>query len=146
HVETGALDLACGGTNSSTFIVDAGTTVNFGLGSYNLAATSSVSGDGTVSVAPGGATTTAGGVNWAGGTLNVLGYYNVSNTVIPSGTINFASDAATTTLNLRSDYNDGTLTGIGNLTVTAAATWSGGVMTGKGQTDFEGRLLLGGGD
>src|SRR5439155_9001136 len=103
HVESGTLDLACGGSGSGSFVVDAGTTLNFGAGTYNLTSTSSVTGAGTVSVAPGSASTTAGGMNWSGGTLNVLGSYNVNNTFIPSGAINFNSDASTPTLSLSSD-------------------------------------------
>src|SRR5438132_6074614 len=104
--------------NSSTSTAAESTTLTLHDALPILTAGSSLTGDGTVSVAAGSASTTAGGVNWAGGTLNVLGAYDVADTNISSGTINFINDATTTDLRLSSDYNDGVLGGSGILTVT----------------------------
>src|SRR5207237_2322958 len=67
HVQSGTLDIACGGSGSGSFLVDAGTMLNFGRDSYDLSVASSVAGAGTVSVGGGSASTIAGGVNWGGG-------------------------------------------------------------------------------
>src|SRR5262249_53270193 len=109
HVESGTLDIACVGTADGSFLVDAGATLNFGRDTYNLTPASSLTGEGTVNVTTGGASTTAGGLSWGGGTLNIFGTYDVNHTVIPSGTINFNSAASTTDLGLSS----GTLAGSG---------------------------------
>ncbi len=150
HVMAGTLRLNGGGTDTGTYAIDAGTTLDFGGGARALNAGSSVTGAGTLLVSGGttnvnavfGATTTtisggtanfnanvtgAGTVTVSGGTANVNAGYGATTTTISAGPANFNDGAHTTgTLNL----TGGMLGGTGNLAVTTGGTWSGGALSG----------------
>jgi Bacterial Ig domain/Calx-beta domain/Lamin Tail Domain/RTX calcium-binding nonapeptide repeat (4 copies) len=120
QVETGTLRFNSGdGPNSSTgtFVVPAA--LDFSGGTYDLAATSTINGTGTVL--------------FTNGPVNLSGTYDVATTTIAGGTAAFEAPSSNTdVLNLVS----GSLTGGGRLTLEgpAASTWSGGTMTSVGTT------------
>jgi hypothetical protein len=111
NVTSGTLSLAGGGTDSGTFAVAAGATLNFFFdffgGYHNLTADSVVSGAGSVTV--------------TGGTVDVGGTYDVTGgtTVGSSGTANFLNDASTGALS-----NSGTLTIASGVTLTVSGNYT----------------------
>ena len=117
QVQSGTLSFTRGGTSSGNFDVDAGQTLNFGGGTHSLDGSSSVTG--------------AGNVSFSSGTTNIAGSYTpTGNTIINSGTVNFDITVSVPTVT----FNDGTLSGSGELTVTSALNWSDGTMSGSGKT------------
>ena len=131
-VNSGELSIQGDGTDStaSPITVAAGATLDFGGGTYTIAASSGISGVGS------------GVASFSSGTVNDDGSYNVTGTtVIPAGTLNYSGAAAATTGTLNLD--GGTLTGPSVFTVTGATTWNGGTISGSGVTNAEGGLTLG---
>ena len=130
QANSGTLALTNGGTSTGSFTAADLATLNFGGGTHNLNAGSSVSGAGTI--------------GFSGGTTNLAGLANTYNvtgrTLINGGTANFNSAATTGTLELSS----GILAGSGTLTVSGLTTWSGGEMSGTGTTQANGGLTLNG--
>lgn len=126
EVQAGMLRLA-GGTAGGSFVVAAGTTLDFG-GNTTLNGSSSVTGAGTVSFSNG--TTTVGGAYNLSGTTRVVG-----------GTASLNQNATSTgTLTL----SGGSLAGLGDITVTGMLTWTGGAMRGPGRTVALGGLAISG--
>src|SRR5271166_2288772 len=131
-VNSGELAIQGGGTDStaSPITVAAAGTLDFGGGTYAIAASSGISGVG------------AGVASFSGGTVNDAGSYNVTGTTVTlGGTLNYSGAAAATTSTLNLD--GGTLTGSGTLTVSGQTSWTGGTMSGPGVTNAEGGLTLG---
>jgi hypothetical protein len=140
NVQRGTLVLSAGGDSTGSMTVASGTTLQFAdpanrsiTGTvYTLASSSSIAGAGTVEV---GTTSTLFGDM---STLNLLGSYTVTNTLIDSGTANFVADTTIEAMTFRR----GTLTGPGNLTVTRLLNWIAGTMTGGGTTTSTGGLAF----
>ena len=153
-VNSGELSIQGGGTDStaSPMTIAAAATLDFGGGTYTIAASSGISGVGS------------GVASFSGATVNDAGSYSVTGTtVIPGGTANLTGSIASVgatvsipggTLNLSGTgsaplptttltLSGGTLTGSNTLTVTGATTWNGGTMSGSGVTNAEGGLTLG---
>ena len=137
EVKTGTLKLIKDGNASGNFNVSLGATLEFGGGTHTLDGSSSLS--------------SAGSVTFTGAIVNFSGSYPLTgNTTISGGTVNF--DSAVTiafslftlnsgTVNFNAAviipsviFNDGTLSGSGELTVTTALNWSDGTMSGSGKT------------
>jgi hypothetical protein len=135
EVQAGTLNLAGGGDGTGSMSVSVGAILQFsGFFVYNLHASSSVDGAGTVQfTAP-----SLIGTNNA----TVAGSYTVASTVISAGSINFASDVAVSELTL----SGGALTGAGDLTVTNLLNWTGGAMSGPGRTIITNSMKAGGGN
>ncbi len=117
-VESGTLRLAGGGTSTGAYAVAAGDTLDFGGGTHALTASSSVTGQGTVT--------------FSGGTVNVAGGYAPSGvSEVRGGTANFNGTAGPAGgLTLAS----GTLGGSGLLTLAGPLTWTGGGIKGGAGT------------
>ena len=133
-VQAGDLWLVAGGTHTGDFSLAAGSTLWLN-GTHSFAATSDVSGAGTVNV--------------YGGTTNFNGQLSASNNLLVSGgTVNFNSATIAGTIHVAggtANFNNttivdeltmssGMLSGAGNVTFTGASTWTGGTMSGAGQT------------
>jgi RHS repeat-associated protein len=129
QVQSGALSLQGGGSDSGAFTAATGGTLDFGGGTHTLLASSSVSVDGTVS--------------FSGGTTDMDGsYQGTGTTAFHGGIANFNAAATTGRLNL----SLGTLGGSADLTVTGASVWIDGTMSGTGSTTAQGGLVLGAAD
>ncbi len=148
-VQVGNLDLYGPGTSSGSFTAAPGATLRFHA-DHALLNTATVSATGTVQV--------------TGGTVNVDGTYNVSGVTQVTGGVLILNPAANVqnmgslisidgsgTLNLTNQSlstpvitlaSNGTLTGTGVLTVTDVLTWTGGIMSGAGQTVTTNRLVI----
>ena len=138
-------------TSTGAFTAASGTTLQFGGGTHDLQAGSSVSGAGTV--------------DFNAGVVNVNGTYNVTGSTTATGaaltmnptailtslgtnvsvsggtvTLNSGEALSATTLSL----TGGTLGGNDSITVSGATTWSGGTMTGAGTTVAQGGLTING--
>ncbi|MBA3963745.1 MAG: S-layer family protein, partial [Chthoniobacterales bacterium] len=148
NVQTGSLTLGGGdsGNTTGSFNISSGATLHFSS-DFNLAATSLVSGAGTM--------------DFNSGTVDIAGTYNVTGTSSFSGaTVNFNSpitslgalsitsgaalfnsnNVTVPTINLS---GGGTLGGtIAQVTSTGLLTWSGGTMSGTGVTNANGGILI----
>ena len=118
-VQVGTASFGLGGTSTGSWVAAAPATLQFGGGTHNLNAGSSVSG-GTVLV--------------SNGTLNSAGTYNVADTQITAGTADFSAAANTGTLDLGAGNSGGTLRGSADVTVSGLTRWFSGTMTGSGKT------------
>lgn len=134
NVTAGTVELTGISTLSGTVAVATPGTLKFNGSSFALDATSAVSGDGIV--------------EFAAGTVTVNGTYAVTGTSmhITGGTVNFentGTPATTTGLTMSA----GTLGGAGQFRVSTTLDWTGGTMTGIGETWLEatGSATLGGG-
>src|SRR5262249_51701272 len=129
-VETGTLALAGDGINSATFKVAAGATLNFTNGTYTLGAGSPLTRPGTVLFG------TPGQESPSFNNTTLSGAYDVGDTTIAGGTVNFTYDITLPRLT----FSGGTVTGAGNVTVAGLLTWKAGTMTGTGHTVAEGGI------
>ena len=111
------MQLEAGGTHTGDFSIAAGSTLWLD-GTHSFAATSDITGAGTVNVV--GGTTTFNGQLSASGTLRSSAAGRRTSTARPP---------AAAWLCRR-----GTLGGTGNVTFAGASTWTGGTMSGSGQT------------
>jgi hypothetical protein len=73
-------------------------------------------------------------------TLNTAGNVSVTNLTVGGGTVNVSGALSVNSLAL-----NGTLTGPGNVTVNGGFVWTGGGLSGTGQTFLEGTSTLSGG-
>src|SRR5262249_43230222 len=144
----GKLDLSGGGTHTGSFDV-AGATLEFGGGTHNLSAASSVSG--TAIVVSGGSGTFGGEYGVTGRTLVSRGTAELSGSVtsvgalaISGGTANLSNTQGTLTVPTLMLANTGVLTGSTMLTVTGMTEWMGGTMSGAGITNTSGGLTMSG--
>jgi len=144
EILSGTLRLDQGGTNSGTFDLGTGTTLNlsagiFPPGTFSSTAASSISGAGHLTVS-GGTANLAGLVNlsgtntFSGGTANLTGnYICTNNTMTLSGGIaNFSGTGLVTPSVV--DLSSGVLGGSGLVTVASQMSWTGGTMSGSGRT------------
>jgi RHS repeat-associated protein len=116
-LQQGTMSLQGGGSSSGSVTVEALGRLDFQT-TYALAASSSVTGQGTVSFGQSNAKT-------------VAGTYSVGNTTVTGGEADFNSAATTGTLSL----SNGTLGGTGTFTVSSgSSSWTGGTMSGAGTT------------
>jgi hypothetical protein len=139
EIDSGTFLMAVNGSSAGAVEVAAGATLSvggsvYGTTTYTFAAGSTVEGPGTVTFAQG---TGSGAMT----TEQLLGAYNVGNTVVTGGTVNFFGHATTGTMTL----SGGTLGGSGTVTVTGLLTWTGGDMRDAGRTVAGGGLVLSGG-
>jgi hypothetical protein len=136
---SGTLDLAGGGISGGTFLADSGAALEFGGGPHFLTATSSVSGDGTVifdsETFNGLSMTITGSYNVAGTTT-----FRASDSPFAFPPVEFDQNATMGTLNL----TNGTLTGVGDVTVTGTFNWTGGTLSGLGNLIVSGNMTLSG--
>jgi len=134
-VQGGMLRLE-GGMNSSAMQVTGAGTLTLAA-SYTHAAGSSLSGGGTVTFIlgthsfPAGTFLPTGPVNFNGGTITINNTFTPSALAL-SGAAVVNLNASVSSANLT--MSAGMLSGSGDLTVTGAADWTGGTMSGSGQT------------
>ena len=140
NAESGTLDLTGGGSSAGTMQAESGATLQFGGGTFTLAAGSQFNDAGNLTVSAGTLTTNASDVMSVGGALTVDGTLNLNNAISPSsvtigsgGTLNANAAVSTSSLTLT---GGGTQTGSGNVTVTGSLAWSstGSTMSGSGVT------------
>ena len=140
NAESGTLDLTGGGSSAGTMQAEFGATLQFGGGTFTLAAGSQFNDAGNLTVSAGTLTTNASDVMSVGGALTVDGTLNLNNAISPSsvtigsgGTLNANAAVSTSSLTLT---GGGTQTGSGNVTVTGSLAWSstGSTMSGSGAT------------
>lgn len=140
-VQAGTLGIDGGGTQSGDFTVAAGATLRFGGGSaaHSLAATSDISGggslllNGSAGFASAG-TVDVGATSVAAGTQNFTGAsFNTGSLSITGGTLSLSTSAAATA-GAYTQSTGGSLGGSGNLVVSGSAAWTGGSMGGTGTT------------
>ena len=119
QVQSGTLDLSTAGssTNTGSFTVSGGATLDFG-GS----ATRTISGP----------ITGGGALLFSAGTTTLTGTYSISNTTISGATVNFNQAATQNFANLT--MNSGTIAGSANLNITTLFDLNSGTMTGGGTT------------
>ena len=130
EVNTGTLGLNGGGASTGGFTVAPGTILGFGTGTHELNTGATVGGAGTVRVATGttnvnsGAAVTIDTLALASGRLNAF----VSSVVHPTS------------------YNQtgGTLGGDGTVSISGAATWTGGIMTDTGIFNVDSTMEISG--
>ena len=116
-VLSGTVELNGGGTGSGTFTVTGGESrIQFSNATYNLAEGSQVRGDGVI--------------EFVSGRVNIDGSYDVSTTRIIGGNAFFNLAAQTDTLMQSNGSQDGSAA----LTVITAMNWTGGILSGTGQT------------
>jgi|GEM_PF-6410610 len=133
-LSSGKLALWGGGSESSGFTGQAGTTLEFG-GTYTFTAAATVTGDLNVQVSGSadypGNLITAGTVQFIYfGTWSIEGQFSASQlSCVDGGTLNL-NGPSTTTLNMA----NATLGGSGNLTLDGTSTWTSGIMNGTGTT------------
>lgn len=139
--------LGGGGAQMGTITVPAGATLNYAGGTFTASSPSSITGAGTLLVS--GGTANLGGIvnvsgtnSFTGGTANLDGNYTcVGNTLLTfaGGTANFdgSGTIAPNNLNL-----NGTLGGGNTVTVSSAMNWTGGTMTGSGNTIIQPGAIL----
>jgi YD repeat-containing protein len=125
-VQSATMTLDDGGTGTGTFKAEAGATLAFGLGTYDLNTGSILTGAGTVDC-------TNGTVN-----LNGADTTGIATIQLDGGTLNLNIDVPLQNLTI----NSGSLTGTGNASVSGLLTWAGGTMSGSGQTVANGGLQL----
>jgi len=148
-VQAGTLSLSGGGTSSGTFTGSA--TLQFGGGTSDLQAASSISiptvvvSAGTVNL--GGSYNATSATTVSGGTANFSPTGTVSSVggslTISSGVANFSSGEAINTTTL--SFSGGTLSGTDTVTVSGLTTWTSGTMTGAGTTNANGGIAMSGG-
>ncbi len=129
EVASGKLVFDGGGTlgGTGTLVADPNTTLGFGGGTFQVAATSGIAG--------------AGDVEFRAGTVTIDGTYGVTGTtLIDGGTAAFDGDASSASAAI----SVGVLTGPGSFTVSNAMTWTGGTMSGPGTTVALGTLAISG--
>jgi hypothetical protein len=137
EVQAGSLGMDSGGAHTGDFTVAAAGNVRFG-GTHTLAATSQISGAGSLTVSSGSFTdagaVTIGTATFTGGTATFNNSFTGGSLLtVNGGTVNFngaTSFAADATLNL----SGGALGGSGDVTISGALNWSGGDMFGAGRT------------
>ncbi len=135
-VQAGTLTLDAGGTSSNAMNVAASGTLSFGS-SYTHTPGGSVSGAGTLTFTNGthsfaaGQFNPTGTVNFSGGTITVNDTFNAAalGTITAFVTLNAPESFGNLTL-----AGGGTLSGSGNVTVNGTLNWTGGTMSGTGQT------------
>ncbi len=156
EVKSGTLSLEGYGTATGNFIVDAGSTLEFGQSQWYFNSGSSVSGAGTVEFPFDYYSTTFN----SGSTYNVSGMTDVQVTVMfangssventgvltidDAGSANFSSGNPVSVASL--NLQGGALTGSDTVTVSGQTTWVDGIMSGPGTTVAEGSLQIGSGD
>jgi uncharacterized repeat protein (TIGR01451 family) len=117
-VSAGRLTLAGGGTSSGPFTINS-------PGQLELAS-------GTRSINGPGAVTATGPVFVTGGTTTISDAWSFASLKITNGILNLNANGSIGAL----DLQGGTLNGLGVVTVTTSASWSGGTMSGPGTTIF----------
>jgi hypothetical protein len=130
-VRSGTLLVTGGGVGDGSFTVAAGSTLQLARDAYLLNAGSQVSGAGSVTFGLDVPTDR---------TMTVAGSYNVANTLVNAGTVNFVSNATTGTATI----SGGVLAGLGTVTVSGLLTWTGGTMSDAGHTVAGGDLAISG--
>ncbi len=105
RVNSGTINLKNGGTSSGTFVVAAGTTIEFPTGAHTLSAGTTIGGAGCPRI--------------TGGVLTVSGAVTAQNFELASGTLN-GSGTLTTTGTFK--WTGGTMSGSGSTTIAAGAT------------------------
>ncbi len=139
--QSGTMRIETSGTHSGTFTAVTSATLEFANNTHNLDASSTVNGAGlilfsgnTTNIA--GTYAVTGETRAAGGTVNMNAAATTSILEITNGTFN-ANAAVSVTSQFQ--QTGGVLGGAGTVTVTGLSThtWSGGTMTGTGNTVFD---------
>ncbi|MDB5292221.1 MAG: type 1 secretion C-terminal target domain subclass, partial [Phycisphaerales bacterium] len=125
NVQAGTLQLLAGGNQTGAFTVAATSTLTLN-GTHTFAAGSTVTGAGTLAVT-GGASTFASAQNISG-TLSISGGTAVFNGNVTAGSLAMSG---------------GTLGGAGNVTLTGTSSWSAGTMQDAGKTVIAAGATLG---
>jgi hypothetical protein len=138
---SGTVDLQGGGMTLGTgsaggaFSVAAGTTLDFNnpvTAGYAFLDGAAVSGAGTVRVGD------------FFNAITVSGAVRIQNLAVSGGTVTLNAGASLDTQNLRVDVNRSTLTGPGDLAVENDFNWTGGTLSGTGDTVLNGTAEIGG--
>jgi hypothetical protein len=127
-ITAGSVEFKHGTTHSGSFLVRSGTTFTFSAGTHTLNEQSSLTGEGTVVFSTSSGTPT----------INVAGQYQLRNTNIAGGTVNFNSAATST----NTAFSNGTMGGSGTYTAAGPFTWTTGTMEGSGTTIISNTLTL----
>jgi hypothetical protein len=118
NVTAGVLDLR-DGSDTGPYTLSSGTTLRFSGGTRTLAAAATVTGPSAT-------------LEFAGASVTVNGAVNVAALQVHGGTAALNVNTSVPSFDMT---GAGTLAGTGNLTVTSALTWSGGIMAaGAGKT------------
>ena len=120
------------GTQTGSFSVSGGATLELTSGTMNFNAGSSITGPGTVSF-------TTGTTNFNTGSSYALAGLT---TLTGTGVVNFNTGSTATPNNFV--MSGGTLGGTGTVNIGGLATWTGGIMTGSGRTRTVGGLQING--
>jgi hypothetical protein len=129
QVHAGTLSLTGGGSDSGTFALDLGTTLNVG-GPYTFQAGGTETGAGTVQVP-------------TFNTLTVAGDASISKLLVNGGMV--TANAGATLMVDSLTFSSGTVAGPGAVTVNGNLNWTNGIMTGPGTTNLNGTAALPGG-
>ena len=122
-VSSGTLAFSGNGTHTGNFTLTAGT-VAFAGGTHTVSGPGTISGAGTLA--------------FTGGLVTVGTSYAVGTLKITSGTATLDANGSAGTL----DMSSGTLNGSGVFTADEGGTWSGGTMSGSGQTVIPATKIL----
>jgi hypothetical protein len=134
-VQAGTLRLVGGGDSTGSFTVAAGAILIFTSATFVLRPAAQVSGAGNVAF---GSSLSDGGLTF----VNVLGTYDIGGqTSFVNGTANFIRNGSTGT----ATFSGGTLTGLGDFTVTGLLNSMSGTMSGTGRTFANGGMQIGSG-
>ena len=124
----GGIDFVSGGAITSSMTADAGADLQFGGGTFDLAAASTFTGAGTA--------------YFTGATVDEAGVYTVTGTtVLGNGTLDFTGGQSVSIPGLT--MSGGTLTGFTSLTVTGPIDWTGARSPGAGRSRPRRRYTLG---
>jgi hypothetical protein len=162
-VQTGALTLNAGGTDSGPVTLASGTTLSINSGTYTLAGGATVSGGGVVQVPSFVGLTVSGPASvdqlTVGGTLTAnaplttqsLALSNATvtaNAPVTAQSITVGGGTVTANADLTAQsltFSSGTITGPGTVNVAGNLTWTNGTMSGPGVTNLNGTATLSGG-
>jgi hypothetical protein len=152
QVQSGTLQpLNAGGSIAGSVSVASGAVLNFNnAGTYNLTASSTLSGAGIIGVT-GAAVNEAGSYNVTGTTSVYSGSANLSGAIsslgttviVAGGTLNLATGQSLSISTLTISAGTLSVTSPAALTVGTQATWTGGTINGGGTLTTQGTLTLG---
>ncbi len=151
-VESGALSLGAGGTTTGSLAVGVGASLTFAA-SFDYINGGPITGGGTINFTggthtiPGGQLAVTGAVNFTSGTITVSGAFNPASLGPIGASVTFQNVLGYTgalTITGTAAFNasqtfaslslSGTLSGVGNVTVTGTLAWTAGSMAGAGTT------------
>jgi hypothetical protein len=136
EVQSGAINLAAGGSGAGNFVLAGGTVLEFGGGTYTMEGGAGISAGAVVRVTGGTVSFSSSDLNLAlleltNGVANLNGSGQIGQLLLTTGTANFNGYSRVGQL----QFSGGTMGGTNTVVVTNA-TWTGGTMGGKGVTSI----------